>query len=496
MESGAGRPLRIVVEGNCHAEIIAAAVDGAIRDTGAHAFVFRVDTNNPIPPEPDGFTSAEAAFVAACDVLVTQIRERPAPSARPLVPAGTSVIRYPAFGANFLWPFATQAHPLNRPVAPHMRYGPYPAPFGNRLINALLREESDPDRVFDRFMAIDPAEKTDLDRLFELCRDRMQALDAAADIASWPFVEAHFQQRKLFMDSGHTTWQGLEPVCRAILAALPLGLDGAAIDRVCRRLAQARPGEGKEAPIHPRVARHFGLAWCRPAQRWQHDVAGWHDHDAFVRRYIACSFDEDLYRAHYLARRGDDRLAEAEAALRRGLARDGRNQEARFALARIRLRQDRPDDALTLAEQALADPDLASDDRKHATHAAILQALGRTRAALAALDRAIALWPDHPDYRRQRAEWCRAEGDFAGAAAALQAALALEPSADLQHRLGLDLIAAGRTEPGLAALEAALELAPQTRRYALDLARSLGAARLFGRARAVLARLEAGPAGG
>jgi tetratricopeptide (TPR) repeat protein len=488
MSTAPGRPLRIVLEGNCQANAVGFAIRSAIHLSGADAFMLRVNTNRPVPAGLSEFAPDEQDYLRQSDVFVRQVWQHAAPSIRNLLPPGIREIRFPAFRMNFLWPFATQPHPRNRMIQPWLEYGAYPTEFGNSLINALLRDESDEHAVFDRFMAIDQSRKTDFDRLFELSREKARALDADADIPVWPFLEANFQRRHLFRDSGHFTWLGVEPVCRAIIEALPLGLGTRELDRIFRVLAYERTGAAREMPIHPQVSRHFNLDWCDPAKRYRHEIHGWYDHDQYIRRYIDFATDEDLHFGFYYTFRSSDRLGDAEAALRRGLDRDPDNAETRLSLATNLVKQERHDEAVPWFEAALLDPDLAQDARHHEAYAAaLLTRPDRAADALGAIDRAATLSPDYARLHRTRGRILFDCRDFAAAVGACRAALALEPaSAEDENRLGLSLIAVGRTGDGLQALDRAVALDRREPRYAIDLAKALADAGQMAMARGVI----------
>jgi tetratricopeptide (TPR) repeat protein len=110
-------------------------------------------------------------------------------------------------------------------------------------------------------------------------------------------------------------------------------------------------------------------------------------------------------------------------------------------VAEILLHCDRADDAAELLYGAAAD---ASDPRLFRVLSAIEMVRGRLEAALAAVDRALALAPGAPEYHLHRALLLRQLGDLANAATAIGRAAALDPASPGLKRAQLDLfLAAG-----------------------------------------------------
>ncbi len=116
------------------------------------------------------------------------------------------------------------------------------------------------------------------------------------------------------------------------------------------------------------------------------------------------------------------RLDEARSELEAYLSRDPDEAEARFGLGLVALEQDRPDDAQRAIEQAIAAAEAkgARADRRdlaryQARLADVHLRLDRLQPARAALEKSIALNPDHFETWHKLARVLRRLGDAAGA---------------------------------------------------------------------------------
>jgi tetratricopeptide (TPR) repeat protein len=431
--------MKILVSGTCQAALVHRAIvaAGAICGTGIDC---RVVGNRSYRPETVTAASDELIdFVKSCDIFIQQIDHRRSESFDGIVPNAALKVTLPVVGMNWLWPFATQAHPENRFHPPYLPWGAFPAEHGDALLNRLLRDYQDPDAALAAFGHLDPAAHTDLDRLFELTRARVLSIEEETDLRLWHTIEDNFRRKRLFWDKGHPSWELLGPVCREILRRLPLDLDASRLDAIIGRIGATRPFARMQAPIHPRVAEHFALAWHRPGMRYQQGVAGWFTHAEHVRRYARFDVDLEAYRAVRMTDAGDA-LPLAERLLRGAMARAPDNHELDYALAANLWKQKRPVEALAHAVRAAHDLNTATDGRVHRLRCAIAWHLGWHEEAVLAAQDAIRFAPyPAPHY----------------------------------HSLGRSLGRLGRDEEALAALRRAVAADGYVAAYHLDLGHQL-----------------------
>lgn len=227
------------------------------------------------------------------------------------VPQGVQRVRFPPLFLNTLWPFVATDPRNKATIRPWRIEGAYPRAMANRLIIELMREENDPERVYEKYMAIRIADRVDLDRLHGLALSKIHALDRDSDIVVGEFVERNFTTLRLFVEQLHPTGPLLRHFCEQAFRHLGLP-DAVAAPRLAE--IEGRIGLGAfEAPVHPQIVEHFKLDWAR-GLTYRYFSEGNFTHEEFVRRYIRFEWAELFYVGWLLARQG--KFLEAEAVLR------------------------------------------------------------------------------------------------------------------------------------------------------------------------------------
>jgi tetratricopeptide (TPR) repeat protein len=182
-----------------------------------------------------------------------------------------------------------------------------------------------------------------------------------------------------------------------------------------------------DAPIHPRVAEHFGLAWHTPEMRYRLDHDGWFTYEDWVRRFLGFRHDLRCYQGYWHTfKTGGDRK-QGETDLRGALADAPENAQARFYLAANLQWTGRPAEALKELETALVDMDVAADPRLAALHAEILLRLNRAAEAADAARRATTLLPEVADFHRLLGRALRESGRSSEALASFKEAVNIDP---------------------------------------------------------------------
>ncbi|HVY15872.1 MAG TPA: WcbI family polysaccharide biosynthesis putative acetyltransferase [Rhodopila sp.] len=168
-----------------------------------------------------------------------------------------------------LWPFLAtdpRAHPEPG------RYEDARYPRGDRLASALASANLTDDVLWLMYEMAAEQEPLDLDTALAKELRRMRQEEASHDVKVMTFIQERFRQERLFLtpylpNAGlirEIAWQMLDrPRLHPILPRETLA---AQLDAL---LEGFTPWD-TELPIHPRVARHFGLAWWRPdmTYRW------------------------------------------------------------------------------------------------------------------------------------------------------------------------------------------------------------------------------------
>jgi tetratricopeptide (TPR) repeat protein len=474
--------MRILVAGTCQANVIRRAIVLAAEICGrkVDCRFIRVE-----PGSLSGQTEDLLDFIKRCDVFVWQKNHLKANSVDGLIPKSTPTITLPVVSMNWLWPFATQPHPQNRTDLPYLPSGPFPPGHSDALLNQLLKRCADPDTALAEYHRIDPTTRTDLDRLFELTRAMSLSIEQDTDIRIWHVIERDFRHKRLFWDLGHPTSELFEPLCREVLRRLPLDLDISRLDAVVERIGAA---QDRAAPIHPRVAEHFSLAWYDPKMKYRQDIAGWFTFEEHWRRYAHFDVDLDAYRAAHMTM-PLERLQVAEELLRGSLRRAPNNHELDYLLALNLWRQNRPADALPCVTRAAHDPDVSTNDRVHSLRCAILLRLRRDEEAVAAARQAIHISSHPAPHYEFLGRALGRLGRIQEAIAALRAAIARDCHVASCHvELGHQLRRTARPEEAATAFTAAATCEPNSPHVLATAAKQLFEIDRIAQAQSVAAR--------
>jgi hypothetical protein len=284
--------MRIAVVGNCHGGIVAQTVRTALRDVAG------LDCRHIVSYQHAG--EAERDFVDAADRVLLQVTDFRSSSdlAGRIDTTSDRVGLFPLIAANFLYPFAGKAHP--RAAESRSFYCPsgyYEGQVSDSVLLDLMQQhpEAPAGEIADRYLALDYATLTDLDRLHEVNRLKMQRIGAAAGLDLWARVERGFRDAPFFWTYLHPSGALLRPLCAHALRQLRLGLDAesvqAAVDGVIEPLGFAH------MPIHPSVVRHFGIEWATPEYRYRFMPEGAFTIRQFAMRYVGFDHDDELTRA-------------------------------------------------------------------------------------------------------------------------------------------------------------------------------------------------------
>ena len=327
----------IVIYGNCAGEFLSQELRRMPAIAAAYDVhwirSFSVQEDNPDYGRPQDLTA-----LPRCQILFEQtgnfradMKQLGGDLAQFPIPAGARRISFPPLFLNTLWPLVA-VDPRNKAtIRPWRIEGAYPKPMGNRLIIGMMRDERDPEILFERYKTIRLSDHVDLDRLHELTVTKIRALDQGSDIVVGDFIERNFRTVRLFVEQLHPSGPLLRHFCEQAFRHLGLA-DASVADRLAE--IQRRPGLGAfEVPIHPDIIEHFDLVWAR-GLTYRYFSEGNFTHDEFIHRYIRFEWAEIFYVGWLLARQG--RLLEAEAVLREAVKRPRAPATFFQALAAVR----------------------------------------------------------------------------------------------------------------------------------------------------------------
>jgi hypothetical protein len=187
---------------------------------------------------------------------------------RGVVPAECDVRCFAAPVMGALWPL------LSRDPRLVHEPGLYPAgryPFGDRIAASLAYLQLPDDIMQLSYQSMAEKEMPDLDALLAVDRAGWRALDAANDVKVADFIVENFRRYRLFVAPPYPSGDLLQHMIGQLVSGSPIEAlcDPAALRRELDFLLTGYLGQRQELPIHPRVARWFGLAWWQPGMRYR-----------------------------------------------------------------------------------------------------------------------------------------------------------------------------------------------------------------------------------
>lgn len=343
---------RIVFVGNCQIGAMWRVYERTLPRELAGNAVF-IESYNAATPE-------NRRAIAEADRLVWQVTEFDQEIGRIDSPAPRFLV--PLVICPFLWPFAGEPHPRNM-SPPCLPEGPYPGEFGDAFLNRLVERGVDPARAAAEYLAFDVAQDKRVGRMAEIALDRQRRRDAACgdyDVAG--LIERQLPYEPLFRSRGHLNPSILRHLAQGLYAAL--GSGGAFL----QYLATTRYDDlvpRSEIPIHPSIARHFGLTYVHPARRYEFFTEGGFTFTEWAERYVGYAWNRDYHEAMHLARQGD--LARAIPLWESSMEASPRSSLGRADLAEILTRNGMAGRAVRwIREAAALDPDNAEYRRRGA----------------------------------------------------------------------------------------------------------------------------------
>ena len=353
--------------------------------------------------------------MSRADTVVLQVSDPPI-TVLVEIPAGAIVHQVPLISGAFLWPYQGVEHPLK----PEHTYGnpPYMGEYCDRFLAKLLIEGVSAEDALARYKAHDVAATANAGRMQELTLERQRHVDQATGYDFAGLIETYLAEEQLFQSAFHFNTR----IARTLAAELA---DRMGFDRRCsariRDMLTYSPFVARWVPVHPSIARYFGLTWVRDDTTYPFLWEGAFTFDEYVLRFMAAHWSNTLQEAVIDAR---ENKTGAQAKLRLALREVPQSAEGWHELSRIVERQGDVARALTLQHRAVrckADADrlvrlgqllAATGDMRHAAGAferatkadpMTLAAwsglrdtsleLGRLRRALAAAEQLAALAP-------------------------------------------------------------------------------------------------------
>ncbi len=276
-----GKPVWLIYA-NCQAAAIAALLPriGRLSDSVDIKYVFI----HSLEERGKGWDTYPASYMDGVTVVWEQVSEAfPAVRAEfhRRLPETARRIRFPAFTAGMIWPFAA---PDPRP-SKHRPYL-YGDSVAARLGLSLAGRRLTDDQIFSEYMALSYKRMPDLDRSLELELAAWQRRDLDSDISVSAYLIENYRKTQLFYERGRITQY---PVRYLIDRLLQESLDANAVnvtsvlEDAARLLKYHQGSDNISQPIHPFVADKLKLEWFDPEAVYRWFMHDWTFRDWIVR---------------------------------------------------------------------------------------------------------------------------------------------------------------------------------------------------------------------
>ena len=336
--------MKIVFVGNCQAGALRALYDKYVQPytkaetSHVRRWIRQTEVDQQTVAQADRLAVQEQAFAT-----------QQLPSDRP-------EHRFPVVIGTFLWPFAGMERVGNE-VTADCQQGPFPADMSDSHLDRAIQAGTDVETAARAYIDLDVTTVTDLDRLYDITIAKQRRLDETLGFQVARIIADHFRDEALFTTVTHPGPRIMKHL--AVTLFRDMGVDEA----ILRRIETWERGTmlpSAECPIHPSVARHFGLRYVDHGTLYRFHHEGRFSFADAVRRYLTGAWNPRLAEALGLVRRGGDPAA-IRPLLEQALKQSPESAPGWIALAGSRQRLGDNDGAIRAARNAvLHDPDIAS----------------------------------------------------------------------------------------------------------------------------------------
>ncbi len=273
---------RIVFLGNC--QLLAVS-----RFYEQYAGRYHADEIQYIESYED-LSPSDLEAIQQADVIIEQLTDVPPVAAARGIRADAKHIMIPLVACGFLWPFAGEARPGNRPTW-FNKIGAYPGEMSDGYLNRLIEKGVSPEEAAETYCRLDVNGVRNLDRLYELVMDRQRRRDEMTGFRLTELIEAFFHDERVFTTSHHPGPRIMLALAGQLFERLRLPVERI---ETFRRLARETHLPWTEAPIHPSVARHFGLSYAGAETLYRYSADGFLTFREWVMRYMRGDWNADL----------------------------------------------------------------------------------------------------------------------------------------------------------------------------------------------------------
>lgn len=407
----------------------------------------------------DQLTPRVRQILVEADVIVAQALDTEHEIAIGKFETNAQIIEFPNVAGVFLWPFSGESHVRNQPLH-DLQDGPYGQQFGDRWLNKCIKAGTKPEDICAEYEALDVAKVVNLDRMYELIMHYMRRADVRTGFEFAPLIAKFVSEEPLFLTPSNLQLRLFRPLAQGVYQRL--GIPPETVASVLDALWRS-PFPLVEHPIHPSVARHFGLKFARTDTRYRTLSGETITFREWVARYVGYEWNEPLLEATRQIHTVRSFDARAEQLLHKievlTAGTDGSIIGESCCAHLLFLKGDLPA-AAAAARRALM---LAPSNPQHfATLMFHLSDLGEHEEAERLAKMVVTQWPHYPDGWRNLGLVLSRQGKPAEAVEPLRQAVGLNPrDVEAANLLANVLADAGHSDRALSILAVATVLNPE-----------------------------------
>jgi hypothetical protein len=247
----------LIVSGDVQAEALASLLRGVPRIAARFEIVYASTADKQAIPNKK---------LAACAVLCEQQGSESLTMSKKLSQDCLRVT-FPRLQLDLLWPFNC-VNPYNEPEPPGFPFGRFP--YGDTFVLNCVDRNVPPPEIMSYCLSAEWSQSwPDLDQLQQGESTRLLALDAQNTVKIGSYILNHFRTERLFWTVNNPT----NKLFAELLFQLLHACFGSMIERGATDFEgiAAREIFGTlNVPIHRKVAKHFGLSWYDPRERYNY----------------------------------------------------------------------------------------------------------------------------------------------------------------------------------------------------------------------------------
>jgi hypothetical protein len=231
----------------------------------------RITDNTVIPPQdlnlcdvfvyhnPEWLSFCSEPYLDAYDAVLASVSDQ-------AIKIGLPLPQFHPF-----WPFHTN-DPRN---ADSVKY-----PYGDAYVLELMRQGLPPEEVISRYMTLEFSSCLDLDRLLSSTITHMRRNERNSLIKIADYIEQNFRDHDLFTTVNHASNKLLLHMTNEILRILD-----------CEQIPEDILSRldvlvGTQSPVHPAIARHFGVGYIDENTRFTIEQGRDTKFSEYIREYV------------------------------------------------------------------------------------------------------------------------------------------------------------------------------------------------------------------